>query len=101
MTEGSKRRPSRPALATRIVAAGASVAATIGLVGVMASGASTAGAEAPAVEPPAPQRVVVVVKKVAPRVTRARSATARPRIVRRYVRTNGAAARPATTTKGS
>jgi hypothetical protein len=102
MTEKlSPRRKSRPALASRILVGGASVAATIGLVGAMAAagGPDAAPASAPTTSPQPSVRIVVVHKK-APAIRKASSVKTAPRVIRRYVSVP-AAKKPAPTTKTS
>lgn len=105
MTESAPRRraPAHPALASRILALGASIAAMLGLIGAMASRAPVEegiAAPTPSVRP-RPVRIVVVVRRStpSPQVRRATSARRAPRIVRRYVRRRGGQAR--TVSRGS
>jgi hypothetical protein len=103
MTEPTTgRKPARPALASRILAVGASAAATIGLVGAMVARAPTPAPKGTAVAStaPAPLHIVVVIKRprvASPTVVSRSTVSARsPRIVRRYV-----TVAPVTTTHAS
>jgi hypothetical protein len=90
MTEQApeRKRKGPPALASRILAIGVSAAATLGLVGAMAAGASDAsGSEPPVASVPSrPTKIVVVYRgasahasagRVAPPAVATRPASAR------------------------
>lgn len=101
MTEEPRPRKVRPpALASRILAIGASTAAAIGLVGAMAARqpAPPASAEPAGSQSPRPIRVVVRLhhRAASTTVRKPSTVTQAPRIVRRYV-----AARKTTSTRGS